>query len=226
MTKHAAIYIRASTDATKQANSLVVQRAILDAFAKTYGYSIVKTFAEHSSGRDDERVQFNAAIEYTRQSGCHLLAIRCDRIARSMSVFAKIQDILPMMRFASLGNTEPSLLTLSILFAVAANESITTGARVRATMKILKEKEGRTFGNPNILKDAQHLGVKAKQADARVFNTKVKSIVDDLGKAGYKTVVSLVVRLNEMGIKNRSGGRWTYNNLYRVIKSTQGETNE
>jgi len=78
---------------------------------------------------------------------------------------------------------------------------------------------GVKLGNPNILKDVQPLGVKAKQASASAFNSGVKSIVKDLRTAGCKTVVSLVAKLNEMGIKSRTGAGWTYNNLYRVLAS-------
>jgi len=78
---------------------------------------------------------------------------------------------------------------------------------------------GATFGNPNILTDAQPLGVKAKQASASTFNSGVKSLAAELRTTGCKTVVSLVVKLNEMGIRNRSGTYWTYNNLYRVLAS-------
>tara|TARA_R110002110_G_scaffold145320_2_gene334730 strand:- start:1424 stop:2086 length:663 start_codon:yes stop_codon:yes gene_type:complete len=216
MKKTAAIYVRASTDATKQANSMDVQHAVIAAFANANGYNIVKVFEEYESGRDDERAQFNAAINYTRQEGCYLLVNKCDRFARSMGVFAKCQDILPMMRFAELGNVEPSLLTLSILFAVAANESLMTGARVKATMSLLKEK-GQTFGNPNILTDAHPLAIKAIKHNAKSFNDGIKSILDDLRKAGYKSTKSLVDRLNSMGIKTRTNGAWTYHNLYRVI---------
>jgi len=78
---------------------------------------------------------------------------------------------------------------------------------------------GVKFGNPNILTDAQPLGVKAKQASASTFNSGVKSLAAELRTTGCKTVVSLVVKLNEMGIKSRTGTYWTYNNLYRVLAS-------
>jgi len=78
---------------------------------------------------------------------------------------------------------------------------------------------GVKFGNPNILKDAHPLAMKAIKANAKEFNDGIKSTLEDLRKKGYKTIPSLIVKLNEMGIKSRTGTDWTYHNLYRVLAS-------
>ena len=91
-----------------------------------------------------------------------------------------------------------------------------TSALVKEAMAKAKAR-GATFGNPNILARAQPLAVKAIKSNALAFNSKIKSIVEDLRKKGYKDVPSLTVKLNEVGIKNRSGADWTCHNLYRVL---------
>lgn len=78
---------------------------------------------------------------------------------------------------------------------------------------------GATFGNPNILKDAHPLAIIAIKAAAQTFNSNIKSVVIDLQKKGYKTIPNLIAKLNEMGIKSRTGTDWTYHNLYRVLAS-------
>jgi hypothetical protein len=93
-----------------------------------------------------------------------------------------------------------------------------TSALVKEAMAKAKAR-GVKFGNPNILKDAHPLALIAIKAAAQAFNSKIKSIVEDLRKKGYKTIPSLTVKLNEMGIKSRTGTDWTYHNLYRVLAS-------
>ena len=95
-------------------------------------------------------------------------------------------------------------------------KNMNTSALVKEAMAKAKAR-GATFGNPNILKDAHPLALIAIRAAAQAFNNKIKSIVEDLRKKGYKTIPSLTVKLNEMGIKSRTGTDWTYHNLYRVL---------
>ena len=216
--KKAVAYIRASTDEAKQSNSFAIQKAIVEDFAVKNGYSIEVVFSEYSSGRDDERAEFNNALQYCASNDAFLIAYRVDRVARTMSIFSRIQDALPMMRFANLGDIQPNLLLISVLLAVATNESQTTSTRVSAAMQHLK-KEGRIFGNPNINENCRPLGLEAIKKNANKYNNRIKSIVDDLRLAGYKELKSILDQLNFLGVKTRLGKNWTYKNLHRVLQS-------
>jgi DNA invertase Pin-like site-specific DNA recombinase len=216
--KKAVAYIRASTDEAKQSNSFAVQKAIIEEFASRNGYSIEIVFSEYSSGRDDERTEFNNALKYCISNNAFLIAYRVDRVARTMSIFSRIQDALPMLRFANLGDIQPNLLLISVLLAVATNESQTTSTRVSAAMQHLK-KEGRVFGNPNINTNCRPLGLEAIKNNAKQYNNRIKSIVDDLRLAGYTEFNSILDQINYLGVKTRSGKSWSYQNLYRVLHS-------
>ena len=218
--KRCIIYLRASTNEEKQANSFNVQHQVLSSFCSTHGYNKEDVYAEYSSGKDNNRPEFNAAINRLREDkDLYLVAYRCDRLSRSMSAFGLINDVIPQLRFASLGNIEPNLMVLSVLFAAAANESIAIGARVKATVALLKKK-GHTFGNPNIKTDAQPLGVKAATASANDFNIKINKTVAELKLAGYTRIEDIANRMNELNIKTRRGSNWNYNNLYKQMKSS------
>lgn len=216
--KKAVAYIRASTDEAKQTNSFAVQKAIIEDFAVKNGYSIEIIFSEYSSGRDDERKEFNKALQYCASNDAFLIAYRVDRVARTMSIFSRIQDALPMMRFANLGDIQPNLLLISVLLAVATNESQTTSTRVSAAMQHLK-KEGRVFGNPHINETCRPLGLAAIKKNAREYNDRIKGIVEDLRLAGYNELNTILDQLNFLGVKTRTGKNWNYKNLHRVLNS-------
>ena len=214
--KRAIAYIRSSTNEQKQANSQAVQLSIITDFASTFGYDVEMVFSEYQTGKDDERTEFNLALQYAIEHDCHLIAYRIDRVSRSMSIFSRIQSQLPRFRFCNLGDVEVSLLLMSVLLAVATNESAVTSKRVSAAMQMLKL-QGRVFGNPRIQTTATPLAAKANRRLATTFRTHILSVINDLRKAGYTSNKELCCRLNEIGVKTRTGGVWKRQNLHRVL---------
>ena len=215
--KNAVIYLRASTNEKLQANSLEVQRAIVTAFAGRSGYTIVKEFVEYASGTNDERAEFNKAIQMAEATGCTIISWRVDRLSRSLTVFAKINHMLPQLRFAELGDTEPNLMVMSVLIAAGQNEVANTRIRIKETFRILKEKDGRTWGNPNILTDAQPEGLKVRKQNAAKFNARIQDIVVNLRSCGYN-LNQCVTQLNEqLQITTRRGSLWSRQSLARVL---------
>jgi len=217
--KTAVAYIRSSTNEVKQANSQAVQASIIADFAASYGYNIERTFSEYFTGKDDERVEFNRCLEYAKQNDCFIIVYRVDRVARSLSIFSRIETMLHRFRFCNLGDVQPSLLLMSVLLAVATNESIVIGKRVSHAMQMLKL-EGRVFGNPRILETAQPLGALAQKEKASEYRHHIQGIIFDLKNAGYNSTKKICCRLNEIGVKTRTGSDWTLPNLYRVMANS------
>jgi DNA invertase Pin-like site-specific DNA recombinase len=218
MNKTATAYVRASSNPKQQKNSIAVQTAIIERFAIQHGYSISKTFVEYHSGTDDERPQFAKSLANAIENDEMLISIRVDRLARSLSIFSKIQNDLHRLRFCELGDTEPNLMVLSVLLAVARQESINTSSRIKATYRALKDANPNLkWGNPRMAKDVQPLGEAKRVANAQVFNSYIKSVCSDLIKAGYCTISKQVIALNRLGIKTRRGQAISYANLHRIL---------
>jgi len=83
MTKYVA-YFRVST--TKQGQSGLGLEAQQDA-VKQYADSIIHSFTEIESGKNDSRIQLAAAIELCRTSGASLLIAKLDRLSRDAAFF-------------------------------------------------------------------------------------------------------------------------------------------
>tara|TARA_R110000824_G_C15216244_1_gene677158 strand:+ start:413 stop:1075 length:663 start_codon:yes stop_codon:yes gene_type:complete len=215
-TRHAITYIRASTTELLQPNSLEVQRAIVDSFAMTNGYDIQREFFEYGSGCDDDRAQWNAALSFAEDNNCFILCWKVDRFSRSLASFAKSSHVMSRLRFASLGDIEPSPLVLSVLIAAGSNEAANARIRIKSTMQLLKERDGRVWGNPSINETAYPAGLAVRKANASVFNSRIKELIADLKAAGY-TLKQCVSKLNNLGVRTRRNKQWTYHLLYRVV---------
>ena len=218
--KTAIAYIRASTNEDKQSNSLNIQREVINNFAMTNGYDVVLEFSEYRSGTDDSRVEFNKAVDYARETGCTLIIYRLDRCARTLTSFSIIDDILPQMRIVDMGDMEPNLMIIGVMLTLAAQESINTSIRLKATIKhLLANDPTRTWGNQNLYADHGAKAIKVRQDNASAYNTRIKRIVADLNLAGYTTVTAQFNRLNELGIRTRRNKPFTYHNLHRLLRS-------
>ena len=220
MTKKAYAYCRQSTSeaSAKQKNSIEVQKAVIEAFANANGYEIEKYFIEHRTGADDDRPVFNEALNICVEEQAFLITWKIDRLSRSLSIFNKIQDHLHLIRFAELQDMEPNLLVLSLLLGVAHQERLNIGVRVKATYQMLKSKDpNHPWGNPDMGTKVQPLGEAVRKKNAKEFNLRIQSLCDDLKKAGYCSLSSLAVKLNEIGITTRRGRNFNRHNLFRIL---------
>ena len=216
--KKAVFYMRASTDPKKQRNSIAVQRQILCAFAETHGFSVQDEYVDYASGAKDYRPSFDEALSYCVRNNCHLITYRVDRLSRSLSMFARIQSHLHLLRFCELGNTEPNIMVLSVLLGVAHQERVNTSVRVRATYKKMKNEDpDLRWGNPRMMETAHPIGLKVRKENALSFNTRIQGICADLRVAGYCTLDALALQLNHIGLSTRRGNSFNKTNLHRIL---------
>lgn len=219
MNKSAVIYLRASTNKDRQANSVNYQRALLTEWASRRGYVISGEFVEYASGRDDNREELNRALQSVIAQDAILIVHRVDRLSRSLSYWSTLQDKLQYIRIMELGDNVPNIFVMSTLLALAQAESENTSIRIKNTIAHLRAtKEDFTWGNPGI-KNIQPMGVKAAKDKAENFNSKIRGIALELNRAGYTSIQSIADRLNEIGILTRNNKKWSYFNLRRVINA-------
>jgi hypothetical protein len=105
---------------------------------------------------------------------------------------------------------------LSVLVAAGQNEADNAAVRIKTTMALLKERDGRVWGNPRIHETAIPASIEVRKANAHKFNGRIQRMVADLKAAGY-SLKECVDRLNDMGIMTRRNRHWTYHLLYRAV---------
>ena len=216
------LYCRKSTNdkgnAARQANSLDVQISVLRDFARQNDCLVEKVFVESASGRDDNRQVFQQALAYARTQNTLILCYRLDRLSRSNSFYAHIKSDLHRFRIAQLGWREPDEFIVNLLLAVAANESKILGLRISQTIQHLKRNNPeRKWGNPNIRTTAVPASLKVRKSNAREFNQKMASLLNELHEVGYATLQAKADRLNELGITTRRNASWSPSSVHRVL---------
>ena len=101
------------------------------------------------------------------------------------------------------------------------DKNMTTSALVKESIRRRKEEDPDCqFGNHNLYTEQGAKAIATRQANAKKFNSHIKTVVEKLKNEGYSTVETQVSRLNELKFRSRRGEEFSYHSLYRVLHRT------
>jgi len=210
MTKYVA-YFRVST--AKQGRSGLGLEAQQEA-VKHYADSIIHSFTEIESGKNDSRIQLAAAIELCRTSGASLLIAKLDRLSRKASFLLTLRDSGVQIIAADMPNC--STLEYGIRAVIAQNEREEISKRTKAALDAAKAR-GVKLGtkSPEISSAA---GVAALQANAEQFALTVLPVIRDLKAAGYTSLRQIAAALTERKVATvRGNTNWSASQVSNII---------
>jgi DNA invertase Pin-like site-specific DNA recombinase len=210
MTKYVA-YFRVST--TKQGQSGLGLEAQQEA-VKQYADSIIHSFTEIESGKNDSRIQLAAAIELCRTSGASLLIAKLDRLSRDAAFLMTIRKSGVDIVAADMPNASTLEFGIKAIFAQHEREEISKRTKVAlAAAKARGVKLGTK--SPQISSAA---GVAALQANADQFAQKVLPIIRDLKAAGYTSLRQIAAALTERQVQTVRGSiNWSASQVSNII---------
>lgn len=135
--------------------------------SKLIEYGCQKLFAEKFTGKDKNRAQLNAALDYVRE-GDALIVTKLDRLARSAVDLGKIAEQLQqkgvdlVVLDQDINTTTPTgKLMFTMIGAFAEFERDLINERCREGITKAKER-GVRFGRPKKLSDEQLVAMKAE----------------------------------------------------------------
>lgn len=199
------IYYRVST--RKQGESglgLEAQHRDVGLFFDSYTnepYEVLAEFTDIESGTNDQRIEFNKAVELTKKHKATLLVAKLDRISRKVSTIALLMEQINF-KVASMPNADK--FQLHIYAALAEQERYFISKRTKAALASAKVRGVKLGGNRgNIDKVNLAASEKAKR-NAESYRVHIETIISS-GVATYKGVAD---RLNDMGISTNRGGRF------------------
>jgi DNA invertase Pin-like site-specific DNA recombinase len=182
---------------------MTAQRQCVEEYANRTGATILRSFTEVESGRNNRRPQLTAAITHAKLTGSKLLIAKLDRLTRNSRFLTTLRD--SRVAFVACDNPYADEFTITILAAVAQKEAELISERTRAAMAVLKAR-GRSFGSPGrITPEAALRGSRlggAKMAArarfyteelgprchaARTAGASLQAIADDLNADQYRT---------------------------------------
>jgi DNA invertase Pin-like site-specific DNA recombinase len=200
-------YYRVSTK--KQGSSglgLDAQQNSANYFLKA-GDLIIKEFTEIESGKNNERIELEKAIIYSRNNNATLLVAKLDRLSRNVSFIFTLRD--SGINFVCADIPDANTLTIGIFAAMAQYERELISKRTKDALQAKKE-NGFSLGSPKNL-----TGHSRNRAVAIIKH-------NSLTNENWKTAL-LHIRLQLFEIKN-SGNKPTYSAISRFLNHNNIKT--
>lgn len=210
MTKYVA-YFRVST--SKQGQSGLGLEAQQEA-VQQYADSIIHSFTEIESGKNDSRIQLAAAIELCRQSGASLLIAKLDRLSRDAAFLMTIRKSGVDIVAADMPNASTLEFGIKAIFAQHEREEISK--RTKAALAAAKARGVKLGTKSPAISSAA--GVAALQANADQFAQKVLPIIADLKAAGYTSLRQIAAALTQRQVVTVRGNiNWSASQVSNII---------
>jgi DNA invertase Pin-like site-specific DNA recombinase len=216
------VYLRTST--TDQRLGIDAQQTMVDRFHKERGWTHVRTFTEHESGKNVERAELDKAIRHARRVGAIVVVAKLDRLARNSGFLSKlIQGDVPIF-FCDLPQVDgspASKFIVRVMGDVAELERDLISQRTKDALAELK-KQGKVLGNPaNLTPESRLKGSKAGAAKRRANAIEHQADIAEIALGRKKEGSSLrqtAAWLNEEGYAAPKGGRWSASQVGRVLR--------
>lgn len=205
-------YHRVST--AKQGSSglgLEAQRASIEAYSDRIEASLVASYTEVESGKDNDRPELLKALHHAKVTGSVLVIAKLDRLSRNAAFLLTLQD--SGVRFVAADMPEANNFTVGIMALVAQQEREATSKRTKEALQAAKAR-GTKLGNPNgaaaLLRAGKGnaAGVEAVKVKAQAYAQEMRAVVEHLQGQGKTSLGALVEALNGGGYRTPRGGSW------------------
>lgn len=217
-------YVRVSTYRQgKSGLGIDAQRKAITDYLNGGNWELIAEYVEVESGKLDERIELQKALNHCRLTSATLIIAKLDRLSRDSHFIGSIMK--SDVEFIICDMPSANKFTIHILAAVAEHEREMISTRTKAALQAAKAR-GKALGNPANLTSAaaengRILGVKARQIKANEFATKVfgtiKAFIDQ-----EMSLNQIARELNKKGILTARGkeGRWTATAVNNILKRT------
>ena len=210
MAKYVA-YFRVST--SKQGQSGLGLEAQQEA-VQQYADSIIHSFTEIESGKNDSRIQLAAAIELCRTSGASLLIAKLDRLSRDAAFLMTIRKSGVDIVAADMPNASTLEFGIKAIFAQHEREEISK--RTKAALAAAKARGVKLGTKSPAISSAA--GNAALQANADQFAQKVLPIIADLKAAGHTSLRQIAAALTQRQVVTARGNtNWSASQVSNII---------
>jgi DNA invertase Pin-like site-specific DNA recombinase len=201
---------------------LIAQQHEIKIYADAHGLTVAADFWEIVSGAEDDRPEYEKAIELCKQMGYTLIVSRLDRLSRRVSVISQLMEGKP--NFICLDAPNGSNLQLHLYAAFAEHERQQISLRTRAALARVKEKlnaEGKRLGAPD--QRANYSTVLIAQATAaEEFRRTVRPRIQEMRVAGA-TFQQIADVFNQEHFPTPSGkGRWSGATVFKAQQIPRG----
>ena len=188
-------------------NGIQHQMTVVNRYAELNEGEVIGQFIEVESGgkTDAERPQLSLALEICRKQNAVLICSKIDRLSRNAEFLLRLMNSKVEFICCDIPNCDR--FTISLFAILAEKEKNMISERTKNALKMVKAR-GVKLGNPNFELSVKLMNEGASKAK-KEFRIKITPIIDDIKKAGVKTLQGLADCLNRRGILTRTGKSWT-----------------
>lgn len=215
-------YVRVSTARQGQSGlGLLAQESAIQQHVVERRGSLVQTFKEVESGRDNARPQLARALEMARLTGATLVIAKLDRLSRNAAFLLALQE--SGVRFVATDMPDANELTVGIMALVAQQERQAISQRTREALQAARAR-GTKLGNPNgaaALRRAakgNEAALRAKQEIASARAEALRNTVGELQDAGKASLGEIAAELNARGILTARNAKWHRSSVANLLK--------
>jgi DNA invertase Pin-like site-specific DNA recombinase len=162
---------------------------------------------ETGKGSDalDHRPQLAAALATARRHRCSIAVAKLDRLSRDVHFISGLMAHKVPFLVAELGpDVDPFILHL--FAALAEKERALIATRTKAALAAAKAR-GVKLGGPNLAVAREH-AVEAIKTAADRHAANVLPVIQEVRKAGARTLRQIAEALNARGVSTPRGGQW------------------
>ena len=182
-------------------------------------YTVVASFEEKESGKNDSRPELMKALALCRERNCVLIVSTISRLSRNLTFLSQMMD--SNVKFICADMPEANSMTLGIMSVMAHQERLWISKRTKDSLTALKAK-GVKLGSPqNLTYDAALKGAEANRKKAVLNPNNIKaSKVARLLKQQGKTLWQIANELKEGGFLTSTGKKFKAEQVRRFIKKS------
>ena len=219
-------YLRVST--VKQGESglgLEAQQTAIDVLVRQRNMTVIDSFVEIESGKNNERPELKKAIHLCKVTGATLVIAKLDRLSRNACFLLKLRD--SGIKFIAADMPDANELTVGIMALIAQHEREAISNRTREALRAAKAR-GTKLGNPNgaaALKRAgkgNTAGIKAirNKADSHALN--LKTVIESLREKGVSSLGQIAKALNDRNMLTPRGTQWYKSSVKNLLSRLEG----
>jgi len=178
---------------------------------------LIATFTEIESGKKNNRVELDKALDTCKKQGATLVIAKLDRLSRNVSFISSLMD--SNLEFICCDMPTANKMTIQIMAAIAQWERETIVSRTKTALSELKKK-GVLLGKPeNLTASAISKGLQVRQDNAK-SNPANKQALELIGmyKRQGLSDAQTAAKLNELGLRTRTGKAFKHGTIYALAK--------
>lgn len=214
-------YIRVST--RKQGASglgLEAQQTAIEAFCRQRDATLLQTFTEVESGKDNARPQLAQALHLAKVTGATVVIAKLDRLSRNAAFLLTLRD--SGARFIAADMPDANEMTVGIMAVVAEHERQAISKRTAEALKASKAR-GKRLGNPNganALRRAQKgngASVQSIKSAAQRHAEDLRPVIANLQAEGLTSLGAIADALNNRSMLTPRGGQWHKSSVRNLL---------